>query len=108
MTTTSRAVIARGDGAPVTIEAVLVPDPGPHDAVVGVEVPSVAPGDSVIVAWRAPCGVCEPCRRGSPSMCESSLVGSKPAVLADGTIVNRMLGIGGFADRVLVAAAECV
>ena len=41
-------------------------------------------------------------------MCESSLVGSKPAVLADGTIANRMLGIGGFADRVFVAAAQCV
>jgi S-(hydroxymethyl)mycothiol dehydrogenase len=146
MATTSRVVIARGAGTPVAIETMLIPDPGPHDAVVrvvacgvchsdlgrlrrpladglpvalghetagivelvGDEVTSLAPGDSVIVAWRAPCGVCEPCRRGFAAMCESSLVGSKPAVLADGTIVSRMLGIGGFADRVFVAAAQCV
>jgi S-(hydroxymethyl)mycothiol dehydrogenase len=146
MAATSRAVIARGGGASVTIEEVLIPDPGPHDVivrvvacgvchsdlgsvrrahldgrpvalghetagiveVVGDEVTSIAPGDSVIIAWRAPCGVCEACRRGFAAMCESSLVGSKPAVLADGTTVNRMLGIGGFADRVFVASAQCV
>src|SRR3712207_9200362 len=37
-----RGVVARGKGAPVTVETVLVPDPGPGEAVVDV----------------AACGVC--------------------------------------------------
>ena len=30
---------------------------------VGDEVTSVAPGDRVVIAWRAPCGECDACRR---------------------------------------------
>ena len=30
---------------------------------IGSEVTSVAPGDRVVVAWRAPCGECPQCRR---------------------------------------------
>lgn len=37
MTTEVRGVVARKAGAPVTIETVLVPDPGPGEAVVNVE-----------------------------------------------------------------------
>ena len=89
-----RGVIARGKGEPVTIEQVLVPDPGPGEAVVtvqacgvchtdlhyreggigddfpyllgheaagvveavGADVTEVAPGDFVILNWRAVCG----------------------------------------------------
>jgi S-(hydroxymethyl)mycothiol dehydrogenase len=37
MTTEVRGVVARAKGAPVTIETVLVPDPGPGEAVVKIE-----------------------------------------------------------------------
>ena len=37
MTTEVRGVVARAKGAPVTIETVLVPDPGPGEAVVNIE-----------------------------------------------------------------------
>src|SRR5205823_4118195 len=40
---------------------------------VGSEVTSVASGDRVVVAWRAPCGDCPQCRRGDPRRCSSQL-----------------------------------
>ena len=99
-----RGVVARGKGAPVTLETVLVPDPGPGEALVQVQacgvchtdlhyregginddfpfllgheaagvveavgdgVTDVAPGDYVILNWRAVCGQCRACRRGRP------------------------------------------
>src|SRR6201985_2418564 len=33
---------------------------------VGPGVTNVAPGDYVVLAWRAPCGQCRSCRRGRP------------------------------------------
>ena len=35
-------------------------------------VTDVAPGDYVILAWRAPCGTCRSCRRGRPWYCFDS------------------------------------
>jgi L-iditol 2-dehydrogenase len=56
----------------------LPPPPAPfgHEAAgivfaVGEGVRSVREGDAVVVANSAPCGVCPPCRRGRPSLCES-------------------------------------
>ena len=40
---------------------------------VGSDVTSLAPGDRVVVAWRAPCGECPQCRRGDPRRCSSQL-----------------------------------
>src|SRR2546429_1865421 len=39
---------------------------------VGDGVTAVAPGDYVIIAWRAPCGVCRSCPRGRPRDCFNS------------------------------------
>src|SRR5829696_4572956 len=39
---------------------------------VGPDVASVAPGDFVVLAWRAPCGQCRSCRRGRPWYCFDS------------------------------------
>jgi S-(hydroxymethyl)mycothiol dehydrogenase len=75
---------------------------------VGSGVTDVAPGDHVLVAWRAPCGTCVPCRRGTLEMCERSLTASQPMRLGDGTVLGTILGIGGFADRICVAAAQLV
>ena len=40
---------------------------------IGSGVTSVAPGDRVVVAWRAPCGKCRSCARGDPRRCSSAL-----------------------------------
>jgi S-(hydroxymethyl)mycothiol dehydrogenase len=32
---------------------------------VGPDVANVAPGDFVVLAWRAPCGQCRSCQRGA-------------------------------------------
>ena len=40
---------------------------------VGEGVTNVAPGDYVVLAWRAPCGTCRSCRRGRPWYCFDSL-----------------------------------
>src|SRR5215217_5919214 len=137
-----KGVVARGKGAPVTVETILVPDPGPGEAVVRVQacgvcrtdlhyreggitddfpfllgheaagvveevgdgVSGLAPGDYVVIAWRAPCGECRSCRRGRPWYCFASRNASRPMTLADGTPLSAALGIGAFAERTLVAA----
>jgi S-(hydroxymethyl)mycothiol dehydrogenase len=141
-----RGVIARKKQAPVTLETVVVPDPGPGEAVVAVHacgvchtdlhyreggitdaypfllgheaagtveavgagVGNVAPGDYVVIAWRAPCGTCRACRRGEPWYCFDSRNAAQPMTLADGTPLAPALGIGAFAEKTLVAAAQCV
>ena len=102
-----RGVIARAKAAPVEVTTIVVPDPGPGEALVRVQacgvchtdlhyreggindefpfllgheaagvveavgpgVTSVAPGDFVILNWRAVCGECRSCRRGRPQYC---------------------------------------
>ncbi len=140
-----RGVVARSKGSPVTVETVLVPDPGPGEAVVAVQacgvchtdlhyrdgaigddypyllgheaagvveaigdgVTNVAPGDFVILNWRAVCGQCRACRRGRPWLCFSTHNASQPMTLADGTPLSAALGIGAFIDKTLVAAGQC-
>ena len=141
-----RGVVAAAKGKPVTIEEIVVPDPGPTDAVVKIQacgvchtdlhyrdgaigeaypyllgheaagvvetvgsaVHGLAPGDYVIIAWRAPCGRCRSCRRGRPWYCFESSNAAQPMTLADGTPLSPALGIGAFADKTLVAAGQCV
>ena len=107
MATEVRGVVSGRKGEPVTVETVLVPDPGPGEAVVDVQacgvchtdlhyreggisddypfllgheaagtvsavgegVTDVAPGDYVILNWRAVCGACRACSRGRPWYC---------------------------------------
>jgi S-(hydroxymethyl)mycothiol dehydrogenase len=144
--TESRGVIARAKGEAVSVETVLVPAPGPGEAVVRVQacgvchtdlhyregaindefpfllgheaagvveevgdgVTSVAPGDFVILAWRAPCGTCRSCLRGRPWYCFDSRNAAQPMTLADGTPLSAALGIGAFVERTLVAAGQAV
>src|SRR6266513_2030524 len=140
-----RGVVAPGKGAQVELTTVVVPAPGPGEAVVrvqacgvchtdlhyreggindefpfllgheaagiveavGPDVVSVAPGDFVILNWRAVCGTCRSCRRGRPQFCFSTHNASQPMTLTDGTTLSAALGIGAFADRTLVAAGQC-
>ena len=140
-----QGVVARAKGEPVSLETVLVPDPGPGEALVqvqacgvchtdlhyrdgginddfpfllgheaagvveavGEEVSDVAPGDFVVLNWRAVCGSCRACRRGRPWYCFATHNASQPMTLEDGTVLSPALGIGAFAEKTLVAAGQC-
>src|SRR2546423_13590179 len=144
MTSHVRGVIARGKGEPVEVTTVLVPDPGPGEALVAVQacgvchpdlhyreggigddfpyllgheaagvveavgdgVTSVAPGDFVILNWRAVCGECRACRRGRPWYCFATHNAQQKMTLADGTALSPALGIGAFAEKTVVAAGQ--
>jgi S-(hydroxymethyl)mycothiol dehydrogenase len=145
MTTQVRGVVAPGKGLPVEVTTVLVPDPGPGEALVrvqacgvchtdlhyreggigddfpyllgheaagvveavGSDVTSVAPGDFVILNWRAVCGQCRACKRGRPWYCFNTHNATQQMTLADGTPLSPALGIGAFVDKTLVAAGQC-
>ena len=75
---------------------------------VGPDVTSVAPGDRVVVAWRAPCGKCPSCTRGEPRRCSSNLRAKRRAHRADGTLLTPVLRCGTLADRAIVHEACAV
>jgi S-(hydroxymethyl)mycothiol dehydrogenase len=76
---------------------------------VGSDVTSVAPGDRVVVAWRAPCGECPQCRRGDARRCSSQLRAKRRLHrVADGTLLTPVLRCGTFADRAVVHQACAV
>ncbi len=141
----TRGVVAKGKGQPVTVETVIVPDPGPGEALVKVQacgvchtdlhykeggigddfpyllgheaagtveavgdgVTEVAPGDFVILNWRAVCGQCRACLRGRPWYCFNTHNATQKMTLADGTPLSPALGIGAFLGTTLVAAGQC-
>ncbi|MFF5208848.1 S-(hydroxymethyl)mycothiol dehydrogenase [Streptosporangium sp. NPDC000396] len=140
-----RGVVAKAKGAPVSLETIIVPDPGPGEALVKVQacgvchtdlhyreggisddfpfllgheaagvveavgagVTDVAPGDFVILNWRAVCGSCRSCLRGRPQYCFATHNAKQKMTLADGTELSPALGIGAFAEKTLVAAGQC-
>ncbi|MEV7863414.1 S-(hydroxymethyl)mycothiol dehydrogenase [Streptomyces hirsutus] len=145
MTQEVRGVVALGVDKPVSVETIVIPDPGPGEAVVKVQacgvchtdlhyrqggisdefpfllgheaagvvesvgegVTDVAPGDFVVLNWRAVCGTCRACRRGRPWYCFDTHNAVQPMTLADGTPLSPALGIGAFAEKTLVAAGQC-
>ena len=74
---------------------------------VGDGVTGVAPGDFVILNWRAVCGSCRACDRGEPWYCFATHNATQKMTLADGTPLSPALGIGAFAEKTLVAAGQC-
>jgi Zn-dependent alcohol dehydrogenase len=76
---------------------------------VGEGVTSVVPGDTVVVSPATPCGRCYFCVRDEPTLCAASL-SEYGGTFADGTTglarggtrVMRGLGVGGFAEHLLV------
>jgi S-(hydroxymethyl)mycothiol dehydrogenase len=140
-----RGVVSASKGAPVRIETVTVPDPGPGEAVVRVQacgvchtdlhyregginddfpfllgheaagvvesvgagVTEVAPGDFVVLNWRAVCGQCRACLRGRPWYCFNTHNARQRMTLADGTALSPALGIGALVEKTLVAAGQC-
>ena len=74
---------------------------------VGPGVTDVAPGDYVILNWRAVCGQCRACKRGRPWYCFNTANATQKMTLEDGTELSAALGIGAFLDKTLVAAGQC-
>jgi S-(hydroxymethyl)mycothiol dehydrogenase len=77
---------------------------------VGPDVTIVAPGDRVVIAWRAPCrDSCRACKRGDPRRCSNNLRARRRMHRAvDGALLNAVLRCGAFADRVVVHEACAV
>jgi S-(hydroxymethyl)mycothiol dehydrogenase len=74
---------------------------------VGDGVTTIAPGDFVILNWRAVCGSCRACGRGEPWYCFNTHNAQQKMTLADGTPLSPALGIGAFVEQTLVAAGQC-
>jgi S-(hydroxymethyl)mycothiol dehydrogenase len=74
---------------------------------VGDGVDSVAPGDFVVLNWRAVCGLCRACTRGEPWYCFDTHNATQKMTLEDGTPLTPALGIGTVADKTLVHAGQC-
>jgi S-(hydroxymethyl)mycothiol dehydrogenase len=72
----------------------------------GPGVTGVAPGDFVILNWRAVCGNCRACTRGRPWYCFATHNATQKMTLSDGTPLSPALGIGAFAEQTLVAAGQ--
>ncbi|WP_329105752.1 S-(hydroxymethyl)mycothiol dehydrogenase [Micromonospora sp. NBC_01699] len=140
-----RGVISRAKGAPVEVATIVVPDPGPGEAVVRVQscgvchtdlhyregginddypfllgheaagiveqvgagVTDVAPGDFVVLNWRAVCGDCRACAKGKPWYCFNTHNAKQRMTLTDGTELSPALGIGAFVEKTLVHAGQC-
>jgi S-(hydroxymethyl)mycothiol dehydrogenase len=75
---------------------------------IGADVTGVAPGDRVVVAWRAPCGECPSCRRGDARRCSSQLRAKRRAHRDDGSLLTPVLRCGTLADRAIVHEACAV
>jgi S-(hydroxymethyl)glutathione dehydrogenase/alcohol dehydrogenase len=73
---------------------------------VGSAVTYVKPGDPVVTCPSAFCGTCEWCMRGLLQHCEdkrrSRPAGQPPRLSMDGTPVDTLSGLGGFAEQMLV------
>jgi S-(hydroxymethyl)mycothiol dehydrogenase len=78
---------------------------------VGPDATDLAPGDFVILNWRAVCGSCRACTRGEPWYCFATFNATQRMTLADGPDAGRelspALGIGAFIEKTLVAAGQC-
>lgn len=72
---------------------------------VGSGVTVVAPGDRVVLNWAPACRACWFCTSGEPWLCkqvERAGVSAVRGSMADGTPLNIALGVGAFAEEVVV------
>ncbi|WP_336162245.1 alcohol dehydrogenase catalytic domain-containing protein [Amycolatopsis sp. VC5-11] len=76
----------------------------------GPEVTSVREGDRVVLNWAAPCRECWFCVHDEPWLCSAiEGVTSVPrGELADGTQLHACMGIGGFAEEIVLPARSVV
>lgn len=76
---------------------------------VGEGVTHLAPGDPVVIAYRAPCEQCPACRRGDPRRCWAALR-PKPRLhrKSDGAICAQVLRCGTFSTRTIVHSKAAI
>jgi S-(hydroxymethyl)mycothiol dehydrogenase len=74
---------------------------------VGQGVHNVAPGDFVLLNWRAVCGRCRACRRGRPTACNDEFTATQQMTLTTGEPLGAALGIGALAELTLVHCGQC-
>jgi S-(hydroxymethyl)mycothiol dehydrogenase len=72
---------------------------------VGKGVAAVAPGDRVVIGWKAACGECVSCRRGEPRLCKRPPAAPGRLHRGDGTDLTPVLRTGTFATRTVVPEA---
>jgi S-(hydroxymethyl)glutathione dehydrogenase/alcohol dehydrogenase len=78
-------------------------------AEVGTAVTSIAIGDHVVLNWAPPCRRCWFCLNREPWLCrEVEGVASTPGGTLDGEQVHLCLGVGGFAEQVMVRSRAVV
>jgi S-(hydroxymethyl)mycothiol dehydrogenase len=75
---------------------------------IGDDVTSVVPGDTVVVAPMVPCGECKQCLVGRTQACPRKLAQNPPAQLVNGRPANRVLGVGGLAELVVMPERQVV
>ena len=77
---------------------------------VGSAVTRVAPGDRVVINWAPPCRRCWFCLNSQPYLCKAvEGIASLPGgTLADGTPLHNAMGVGAFADEVVLAETGVV
>ncbi len=76
---------------------------------VGSQCSSVRIGEAVVVAPVSACGTCKKCRAGRRAACPTRLLTDKAHVrLQDGSTGERVLGVGGLAEYVLVPERNVV
>src|SRR5690606_11697448 len=66
-----------------------------------------APGDFVVLNWRAVCGTCRACRRGRPWYCFATHNAAQKMTLESGQELSPALGIGAFIEKTLVHSGQC-
>ena len=71
---------------------------------VGAGVEGLAPGDTVLVCWKVPCGRCRRCTAGRDHLCEHVVGIPEPRTYRDGEPIGAMLNAGCFADYVVLPA----
>lgn len=79
-------------------------------AEVGSAVDAVEPGQRVVVNWAAACRRCWFCLQGEPWLCSDAegTVSPRAGTLQDGTDVHACMGIGAFAEEVVIPARSVV
>jgi S-(hydroxymethyl)mycothiol dehydrogenase len=75
---------------------------------VGGEVAGLAPGDRVVLGWKAACGECTECLGGRPRFCRKPPAAAGRLLRRDGRALTPVLRTGTFATHTVVPEAAAV
>src|ERR1017187_4493360 len=75
---------------------------------VGSQVTRVKPGDHVVVATVANCGMCKWCNTGRPTLCHSSIGNATQPFIYKGQPATNFAGTSSFAERTVIKEIQAV